>query len=114
MTRETTTFKAGEHDIEAYTFVTGRDLRNIEQTTLDSLQVKSDEKGVGDISGFSGEMLAKREDLQIKCVIVKVDGETEKEIDGKKMTIVDLVLDLEATDYGVVMEYVRDLTEKKS
>lgn len=106
MNRETKTFKAGEHEVVAYTYVTGRDLRNIEQIMLESLNIKADSKGSGDVSGFTGEMLSKREDLQITSVIASVDGKTEK--------IVDLVLDMKAEDYDIVMKYVRELTEKKS
>lgn len=114
-TRETTTFKAGEHDVVAYEYVTGRDLREIEKVTLDSLQVKADANGGGDVSGFTGEMLTKREDLQIKAVIVSVDGKKDGDtIEDKQVSIVDLVLDMKADDYDVVMKYVRDITEKKS
>lgn len=125
MNRETKTFKAGEHEVKAYTYVTGRDLRSIEGSAMNELNLKAHPTGDADITGLTGDLIAKRENEQIKAVIISVDGHKEGDkivaeegsdasADGKTYSIIDLVLDMRAEDYDVVMEYVRELTEKKS
>lgn len=103
-TRETKVLEIGSHEVVVHTYVTGRELRNIESAMLDKLEMSQKGKEQ-EITGFKGSMLADRQDMQIKAVVVSVDGKTEN--------IVDLVLDLPAQESEQIMDYVKELTEEK-
>ena len=103
-TRETKTLEIGTHKVVVHTYITGRELRNIESAMLDKLEM-SQKAGEQEITGFKGSMLADRQDMQIKAVVVSVDDKSE--------SIVDLELDLPAKESEKIMEYVKELTEEK-
>jgi hypothetical protein len=103
-TRETKEIKVGSHVVVVHTYVTGRELRAIEGAMMDKLEM-SQEGDQQKISGFKGSMLAERQDMQIKAVVVSVDGKTEN--------VVDAVLDLPAKESEEVLDYVKELTEPK-
>ena len=65
----------------------------------------SQKNGAQEITGFKGSMLADRQDMQIKMVVVSIDGKTEN--------IVNAVLDLPSTESEQIMDYVKELTEPK-
>jgi hypothetical protein len=102
--RETKQITVGSHTITVNTFVTGRELRDIESAMLDKLEMKQT-GGAQEISGFRGSMLKEREDAQIKAVIVDLDGTAED--------LVNRVLNLPAPEYREVMAYVSEITEPK-
>ena len=102
--RETKELKVGSHAVVVHTFVTGRELRNIEGAMMDKLEMSQKGKEQ-EITGFKGSMLADRQDMQIKAVVVSIDGKSDN--------IVDAVLDLPATESEEVLDYVKDLTESK-
>jgi len=102
--RDTKELKIGIHTIIVNTYITGRELRNIESAMMDKLEM-SQKDGTQEITGFKGSMLSDRQDMQIKAVVVSVDGVTEN--------IIDAVLDLPATESEQIMDYVRTLTEPK-
>lgn len=102
--RETKELEVQGHKFIMNTYVTGRDLREIESAMLTDIQVtqRGEEQ---EMSGFNSKMLEARQDAKIKAVVVSIDGKTEN--------IIDLVLDLPAPIYNEVMVYVNELTEPK-
>lgn len=102
--RETKELTVGSHKIVVNTYVTGRELRNIESSMMDKLEM-SQKDGSQEITGFKGSMLADRQDMQIKAVVVSIDGKNDK--------IVDAILDLPAEESEQVMDYVKEITEPK-
>lgn len=103
-TRETKELTIGKHTVVVHTYVTGRELRQIEGAMMDKLEM-SQKDGSQEIKGFKGSMLAERQDMQIKAVVVSVDGQSDN--------VVDAVLDLPATESEQIMDYVKELTEPK-
>lgn len=102
--RETKVLEVGTHKVKVHTYVTGRELRNIEAALYDDMQIK--QKGAEqEVSGISGKVLQARQDAQILAVVV--------EFDGVKENIIDAILDLPGTEYATVIEYVKSLTEPK-
>lgn len=102
--RETKTVNVAGHEVVMYTYITGREARNIESTLMDKLEMKQ-KGGEQEISGFKGSMLTERQDMQIKAVIVSVDGKTDD--------VVGAVLDLPSKESEEIMTYVKELTESK-
>ncbi len=103
-TRETKELQIGTHTVIVNTYVTGREMRNIESAMMDKLEM-SQKDGTPEITGFKGSMLSDRQDMQIKAVVVSVDGASEN--------IIDAVLNLPATESEQIMDYVKELTEPK-
>lgn len=103
-TRETKTLEIGGHKVVVNTYVTGREMRRIEQVLLDKLEMKQ-KGGENEVSGFKGAMMADRQDMKITAVVVSVDEKTDK--------IVDQVLDLPSDLAEEIMAYVDELTEPK-
>jgi len=103
-TRQTKILTVGEHQVEVNTFITGRELREIESAMMDKLEMKQ-KGGEQEISGFRGSMLVDRENAQIKAVVVSIDGTKEN--------IIERVLDLPASEYKQVMAYVSEVAEPK-
>lgn len=102
--REQKEITIGTHKLTVNTFVTGRELRDIESAMMDKLEMKQ-KGGEQEISGFRGSMLKEREDAQIKAVVVAFDGATDD--------VVNKVLNLPAPEYREVMDYVNGVTEPK-
>lgn len=103
-TRETKILEIGDHKVVVNTYVTGREMRSIEQTLMDKLEMKR-KGGEEEITGFKGAMMADRQDMKIKAVVASVDGKTDN--------IVDAVLDLPNDKAEEIMKYVDELTEPK-
>ena len=103
-TRETKELNIGEHKVVVNTYVTGREMRNIESSMMDKLEMSQKGKEQ-EITGFKGSMLSERQDMQIKAVVVSVDGRSEN--------IIDAVLDLPTTESEQILDYVKELTEPK-
>ena len=102
--REEKELTIGKHKVMVHTFVTGRELRGIESAMMDKLEM-SQKDGAQQITGFKGSMLSDRQDMQIKAVVVSVDGNAEN--------VIDLVLDLPSIESEQIMDYVKELTEPK-
>lgn len=102
--RETKEVQVGEHKLVINTYITGREARDIESVMMNKLEVGGLE-GKPEIKGFNAEMLSDRQDLQVKAVIVSIDGVTEN--------VVDAVLDLPSTESEEIMKYVLEITEPK-
>ena len=102
--RETKEIKIGEHTVVVNTYLTGREVRDIENALIDKLEMKQTPSGQ-EISGIKGSVLKEREDNQIKAVVVSMDGSADN--------LLNRLLDLPAGQYDEVMVYVKTLTEKK-
>jgi len=104
--RETKEVKVGTHVLILNTYLTGRELRSIQGAMLNNLEMKQGAGGVdAEISGFKGELIQIQEDKQLEAVIVSIDGKTEG--------IINLVLDLPASEYSEIVELVKEIAEKK-
>lgn len=104
MERETKILKIGENEVKVVTYLTGREMRDIQSSMLSKLEMKQKGDEV-EMSGFNGAMVQSQEDQQIIAVVKEVNGSTE-DILGK-------VLDMRSEDYFAVVEYVKSIAEKK-
>ena len=103
--RETKEIKVGNHVLIVNTYITGREARNIEGAIIDQLEI-SQSAGEGQkVEGLKGAQLKDRQDMQIKSVVVSVNGKNEN--------VVDLVLDLPSDDSEKIMELVIEIAEPK-
>lgn len=102
--RETKTVKVGEHEVVMHTYITGREARAIEGAFMDKIELKQAGESQ-EISGFNGSMLAERQDLQIKAVVVSVDGNSQD--------VVSAVLDLPSKESEEIMKKVMEIVEPK-
>ena len=103
-TRETKEVKVGEHVLVLNTYITGRESREIESVAMENLAV-SEVEGKPNVTGFDATMLGRRQDLQIKAVVVSVDGKTEN--------IVDLILDLPSQESEEIIQEILEIVEPK-
>jgi hypothetical protein len=103
------------HEIVVLTYVTGRELRDMQSAYLDSVKVRpqleASAKGVTEgkesvveMGGAGKYMHADEKRIEI-CV---------KSVDGMTENVVDTVLDLRREDYEDVMVAVDELTVKKN
>lgn len=106
MDRPTKTFKTDKgHEIELYTYATGREFQAIQNALIGSMDlgIEGQEPKVESID-FEKQTEANNE--AIKTLVVSVDGEEED--------VLDKVLDLPSDDYQEVLDKVNDLTGKAS
>jgi len=103
-TRETKELIVGAHKLVVKTYLTGRELRIIQNEMMDNLEMKQ-KSGETEITGFKGALLRAQEDKQITTTVLSFDGSTEG--------ILDKVLDLPAFEYQEVVAYIKEITEKK-
>lgn len=86
-------------EVVLYTYITGREKRNINSAALGTnVQISPD----GSLSGVDGSMLNKRQDAAVSAVVVSVAGSNEN--------VLERVLDLKAEDYDAVIAAVNDTT----
>lgn len=113
MDRETRKFTTnGGVDIEVLTYVTGRELRDMQSAYLDSVKVRPSTEpakdgatqGVVEMGGAGKYMHADEKRIEI-CV---------KSVNGSTENVVDAVLDMRREDYEEVMAAVDELTVKKN
>lgn len=103
-TKETKELVVGANTFVVRTYLTGREVRNIQSAMMSSLEMKQ-KNGEAEITGFKGEMLALQEDKQIQTVVVSVNGSTDN--------ILNFVLDLPKEEYDQVVAYVKEVSEGK-
>lgn len=94
------------------TYITGRELRAIEGAMFNDISFTQKKDGQ-EFTGLNGKMLEVRQDEQIKAVVVSLDGKSEDTVDGKKINIVDMVLDLPSKVTEEIMRHVTEITEPK-
>lgn len=104
MERETKTITAGGNTLKVVTYLTGREMRDIQSAMLSKLEMKQKGEEM-EMSGFNGAMVHGQEDQQILAVVKEVNGSTED--------ILAKVLDMRAEDYYTVLDYVKSIAEKK-
>lgn len=102
--RETKQITVGQHTLTVNSYVTGRELREIEAFMMDKLEMKQTGKEP-EITGFRGSMVLERQERQIKVVVIDLDGNAEN--------LVDRILDLPSHEYREIMAYVSEITEPK-
>lgn len=105
MERETKIIIVGSHQLEVVTYLTGRELRIIQNVMLENLEMKQ-KSGETEMTGFKGSMLANQQDQQIIYIVKKFDEKTEG--------IIDLVLDLPSNEYSIVMDYIASIASPKA
>lgn len=104
MDRETTTLVVGANTLTVLTYLTGRELRDIQNAMLDNLDMKQ-KNGETEIGGFKASMLSAQQDKQIEIIVKKFNEETSD--------IVNKVLDLPSDEFQIVTDYLKKITEKK-
>ena len=102
-TRETETLDVKGHQVVVNSFLTGRDMREIQTSMYADLQLK--QKGLEqEMTGISGKTIVAREDAQIKAVIVSIDGNTD---------VVNALLDLREDAYEAILAVVKEKADPK-
>jgi len=103
-TRETRVIKVGSHEIVCKSYLTGREVREIENQMLNQLEMNQ-KNGQPEISGFKASMMRQQEDQYLTSVVVSLDGNAED--------ILNRLLDLPGPTYKLVVETVKEIVEKK-
>lgn len=103
--RETREVKVGEHVLVVNSYITGREAREIESTILDKVEMSQSTTNGTEIKGFKGSVLKEKQDMQVKAVVVSIDGNKEN--------ILDTILDLPSTESEKIMELVASIAEPK-
>lgn len=102
MERETKTITTpvGKQKVEVYTYLTGREKREITDIFLSQakLSLSGDDVKADD---FSGDVMNQANDKAIKLLIASVDG--------KKENILDAVLDMRDEDYQFIVEQLNEI-----
>lgn len=103
--RETKEIEILGHKIISNIYITGKEAREIEAKLLDDIEFKQVGKGA-QMSGVKASSLIARGDLQIKSVIVSIDGVTGS-------GVLEYILNLPAEHTEAIMEHVRTIAEPK-
>ena len=96
---------SGGCEIIVNTYITGRELRKIQEVFFDEMQLKQVGKKSEVGTTMKGEQIRIAEDRAIEAVVKSVNGETDD--------IVNSVLDLPAIDFGEVKGYIDEISEVK-
>lgn len=106
----------GNHEIVMNTYVTGRENRAIVQSMVKGMSLD----GKGEVKNMDAAVIKDSEDVAFATVIVSVDGHKDgDEVDGKRFSIVEEILDMHVKDYNFVVKetnkisFDRDFEEKK-
>ena len=106
--RETITFKTplDEHEVEIYTYLTGREKREITNIFLSSASL-SISTGKQDVKAdnFDASLMDKANDKAITLLIASVDG--------KKENVLDAVLNMKNEDYDFVIAAINEIQQPK-
>lgn len=93
------------YKIEVHTFITGRELRQIQEIFLNEMQLKNT-GGKPEIGAkLKGEQLGMAEDLAIEAIVKSINDNTED--------VLNCVLDLPAIDFGEVKKYIDEISDVK-
>lgn len=95
------------HEVEIKTFLTGRELRDIDQVFLDGMKFESDKDQLGkiDIKGYSGSLLTKKGEKAIEVAIISLDGSPDD--------IVNRILDLRGKDYNEITKAIDKMIDEE-
>lgn len=104
--RETKQIEIGVHKLTINTYITGRELREINAPMANALQFKQNGNDP-EISGITSAVLEQRENAKIAAVVVQFDEHTEKS------AILNAILDLEASLCNQVAEIINGIVEPK-
>lgn len=118
MDRENKKIKAGEHEVVIKTYLTAREMREIKDVLITSVELEAEQVQGGDQEEIKKSVAKKvdlgvykrMEDKAIQLVIISVDGKTDK--------ILETVLDFKSDDFDALMKEVGlvagDLLQKKT
>jgi len=110
MERATKTVEiSGGVKVEMYTYITGRESREIQQIFLEGTKIHFDGIGGTAPSDIDASLAMKAQDKALELLVVSLDGEKEK--------VLDKILDLPKEDYekvvGAVSEIQNGLSSEK-
>jgi len=96
---------SGKTTLEVYTYATGREIRTIDSKYVSSmkLNMKNGEPTMNDIDM---SVAYEAENEMIKALVVSVNGKTEG--------CLDIILDLEQSEYEEIVAALSDITKKKT
>lgn len=103
--RETHEVNIGGHIIVVNDYITGREARDIESTIYDKIEMSQSTQRGTEITGFKGSILKEKQDMQIRAVVVSIDGKTEG--------ILDAILDLPYKESDEIIRVVLSIAEPK-
>lgn len=104
-TRETKTELIHGIEFTLNTYITGRELRDIEKQMFSNIEIKT-VKGENQIQGTNNaKLIQDRADAQIKAVVVAINGSTDD--------IVNKVLDLRSEIYTALIEKIEEIVSGK-
>lgn len=104
--RETKILKTSNgYEIVVNTYVTGRELRKIQEVFLNEMKLKQVEGRPEIRTTMEGEQLKIAEDRAIEAIV--------KSVNGKTNDIISRVLDLPIIDFGEVKEYINEISDTK-
>src|SRR4051812_42848329 len=98
-TRTITT--SGKHVVVMHDYVTGREMRQIQDIFFRTMEIKS----ATDISGFKASSASEAQDMALSILLVSVDDSTDD--------LVEKVLDLPAPEFEEIIAAVNEITEPK-
>ena len=112
-TRETTEVKTESgHVLTLYTYITGREKRQINEVYLRDMQM-SQKGDVQELTGVKGTSAYEAENKTFELIVVKIVDKNGEEITGKKQ-VVDFILDLPSDEYEEVVAAVNEITNPKA
>lgn len=105
MNRETTTIKAGDHTIAHYTYLTGKEAREIGKVFSSAAQIESDvdQQNPKNKMVFNSDRIFDTQALAIKILCVSFDGKN----DG----VAEAIDNLPAHEYNQVLEALNPILE---
>lgn len=92
------------HKVSVYTYITGGEMRQIQDVYLSKAEVSLDGKDAS-FKGITGDLANKAQDKTFELLIVSVDGNKEN--------VVQLVADLRVEDYDEVVDALNEITSVK-
>src|SRR4051812_22018197 len=98
-TRTITT--SGKHVVVMRDYVTGRELRQIQDVFFRGMEIKS----ATEVSGFKASAASEAQDVALGILLVSIDGSQED--------VANKVLDLPAPEFEEIMAALNEITEPK-
>lgn len=92
------------HKVRMYTYITGGEMRQIQDVYLEKAEVSLSGKDVS-FSGITGDLASKAQDKTFELLIVEIDGSSEN--------VVKSVADMRVEDYDEVVKALNEITNIK-
>lgn len=91
-----------KHKVELKTYITGREIRQVEQVFYEDIDVSLVGK-TADIKSVNPNLMLKSQDKMIEMLVVSVDGE--------KDNLLQRVLDMHSNDYHFLLNEINKVSE---